>query len=273
MNSETNKKWTLSLNGLKNVAVRTMALAPLALVMGFAVHPTPTNIDFDALTASQSANERIGNYVPYVQAVKKLGETPNAVDVKAVADEWIKGIETGKLLPLYAQTFDDSIQGGVKIQIVEAARALDEQLEAVAKEEAAAGHPDLAAQDFVRSAEIFQSVKYSGNQAVAMISLVQKRSMDLLGQIWTEVPTLTKVELRRKIEALKTDPKEYQGSVRADRRATVLQQMWVKEMTERNVIEECVGVSNGYSAEIGERIAKHGGDQLDKSITKLYPAD
>jgi hypothetical protein len=238
----------------KNVAIKMMVLTPLVLGMGFAVHPSPTPGDIDMISASKSSHQAIGNYVEVVRASEKLTSSSSPDEIRKVAHGWVTEGRAGTLRALPPESPDDTLQSGVKGQILAAGRITMIRMENVAKAESSKGEFDHAAEDLVSGAMVMEPLKFSGSSAVAVVGAQQKRMLRALEEAWPKVSTLKKMDLKSDLEELRITDDEVEMARKAERKAIILSDLWAERMIEAGGEPEIDGALKAHNEEAMNRI-------------------
>ncbi len=171
----------------RRLTYKLMVAAPFVLMTSIAVNSRTYKDSWSSLEAGAELNERIGAYVDPVRAVVKLQwmgrNCTSDSEARDVATQWAGLAKSGVLKPLIPAYFGDSMENGVKQQILLANRSLTRRLESVVRNDLRDGRPLLAARDLALSLEVSSILKYSDLISLSTICTEQLRSIELLKEI------------------------------------------------------------------------------------------
>jgi hypothetical protein len=215
-------------------ALKGIFIAPAILMLGVAVQSRPNYIDFDRLITDVTADQKISQYVPVVRATDTLlsqsRRTPE--DLERVARLWTEGADTGKLKPLRAQTYEDSIHLGVKGQILSCAKALAHELDKSSKTARAEGNYAASAEYLVTAMRLMQPLRYSDLTSIAVVGGAQRRYLKELALVWPQLDDTKRSSLAGQIEEIKPDPAEIEEAIHQERRLAVVERSRLKEVAQ-----------------------------------------
>jgi hypothetical protein len=248
-------------------------LAPVALGMGFAIHPAATGYEFDSIDASKEANARIDNYLDVVRLAEQAKHSKDPEALRSTANAWIEGNRTRELMPLYPQTFDDGMQTGVKQQIYSSGRSVATQMTRLAADEGRKGDFDQAAGDYVRAATMLEPLRYSDTASVALVSALQRQCLEEMKTIWPKVSTLRKLSLQGDIAAVRIDPERLEDTMRAERRVNIMGKLWFDAMNAAGGSDPSdMDYARNFNQDEHEQMLEHTSEELSTLVDDLYPS-
>lgn len=165
----------------RKLIYKLMVMGPFILMTAIAVNSRTYNDGWITLEAGPALHERIAAFVRPCQAALSLQTkgsiTASEKQVREVAALWIDGAESGKLRPIVPAFFGDSMEDGVKSQILGASHSIARRLRALGIAETDHGKYAQAAEDYLGCIRIAQILKASDFVSLSLSSCVQLEAL------------------------------------------------------------------------------------------------
>lgn len=185
--------------GARTLLYRLMVISPIALITWIVGTGRFATDSFEFAAATQKQHEAISAYQEVVRVTtpfrSRQYET-NPDEVRAAAQMWIDGHESGKLQPLTPAFLGDSIQNGIKNEVRACQASLTLQLQQLALAATKEGRYGEALLDLRRALAVSQVLRSS--DAIAESSCCQELGVTLarLGKLLPHLATEELAALR-----------------------------------------------------------------------------
>ncbi len=205
-------------------ALKGILIAPSFMMLGLAMQPSPSFMDYDDMISSKEVDARITNYVGVVGEAEKALDSlpPDRLAVRKVATMWASQAEQGLLRPLPAQGTEDTFVNGVKGQILRSARGLSSALGKSAGAAIKEKQFNLAAQELALGIKVLQPLRYSDATATSVVGSIQKRLLNQLQDCWPHLSKNAQAEARPVIAMVQGSPAELARVIRDEHRLAAI---------------------------------------------------
>ncbi len=160
-------------------------------------------------------------YAPYIRQTNQLfsknAYSINRTEMLQVAGNWEKADESGILQPLPKVSFEDSIQQGVRGQIIHSKSMLVSALYEDARDLESNGRPNQAAQEVLLGVNLSQGLKYSDFNSVFLSDVEQRRAASFLERNATKLDGQTKQNAKALFAKILGNSRELEALTRESR--------------------------------------------------------
>lgn len=174
---------------------------PLAFSAFVAIYSRHYDDQFQVPTSTPQQEEQVLAYAPFVKEERLVIDKPDlSIDrnqLLKVACDWEQGIKSGTLQALPKVSFEDSIQQGVRGQILHSDSMLISSLFEDAQVLAAEGQVNRAAEEVMLGVKLSEGLKYSDFNTVFLSDVVEKRAADFLRKYQDGMSSATKDEAKQ----------------------------------------------------------------------------
>lgn len=176
----------------------TLLLSPVILVAGIGLAARIESDNFVPIECGQREQARIDAYAPVLRLTKNemsapFGE-PRELGAERAARAWIAGIRSGELQPLEPVCIADTALDGARGQVVSIELTMLASLVVRAGKLQAQGHSADAVNVCLTGFEACQALKYSDFVSLGMMSMEERRFLDVLAK-----SPVTDARLKREI--------------------------------------------------------------------------
>jgi len=172
--------------GARTLLYRLMVISPIALIIWIVGTGRFAVDTFEVSAATRKQHEAISAYRGVVKATTPLRARdyrPAPDELRRIANMWIEGFLSGRLVPLTPSFVGDTVQSGVKSEIRSCQAALTQQLLVLAGREARSGQIDQALADIRVSLLVSQILRASDPLAEAACSQEQGHAIARLREM------------------------------------------------------------------------------------------
>ena len=165
----------------------------MCAVTATAVDQTLFRESFAPIPVDLRIDGRMDNYVPFFRRLLphvRKSATISAIDLRSIADDWIRASHSGQLLPLETSFHGEEIEDSPKGQLVEATMRFSTLLTDVANAELANGMVDDAVADSIRAAAVLDSVRFASPTTMMMTASTARRSLSMASANISRVKSL-----------------------------------------------------------------------------------
>lgn len=171
------------------VSQGTLVACPLIFSLFVGIYSRSQSDRFVVPTSTSQQEARTLAYAPYLQEQKKLFAKSNyQIDrqqLLKVAKDWERGIDDGTLQPLAKVSFEDSLQQGVRYQILRGNSMIVSALFDDAQRLMLEDHANMAADETLLGVKLAESVKYSDLNTVFLGAEEERVASGLLASNWS----------------------------------------------------------------------------------------
>ncbi len=185
---------TVGLMGARTLLYKMMVVSPIFFIVWIAGTGRFRSDGFQFVACTVKQQQAISEYRPFVAEAERLefeGKTPGAIRKTCLS--WLKGYEDKKLRELTPVDLSDSVDEGIKRQILLARDGLIFSLRNLARHEAAAGKSEEAFEDFIIALQVAHILKGSDATSERISS---KAQADILRDIQDLVPDVSVAHLK-----------------------------------------------------------------------------
>jgi hypothetical protein len=177
------------------------------------------------------ADARISAYVDVVRATEAAEQSgANPTTYRSIAHDWASEAKEGKLKPLLPQGAEDTMNSGVKAQILASAKLICKKLRTASDAEAKQMRYASAAKDLVLAMQVLQPIRYSDIVTVAVVGSQQRQLMRKLQSLWPNLPKGERTKLQSEIAYVKDQPEMLDLTMKVERRVAVVEEAWEYEL-------------------------------------------
>lgn len=167
---------------LRGLLLRVFAGVVLCTATGTAVDRTLVQESFVPIPVDLSVDRRLDAYVPLYRRMMPLVDDRHPIspiELREVADDWARGVQSGDLRPLEASFHGESMVESPKAQLLSVTAKVAAQLNRVSEVEIKNGLIDDGVSDALRANVMIESVRFASPSTMIATASVARRSLKL----------------------------------------------------------------------------------------------
>jgi|LauGreDrversion4_2_1035121.scaffolds.fasta_scaffold371432_2 hypothetical protein len=160
---------------IRGLLIRVFTGVALCAATATAVDQTLLRESFAPLPLDLAIDKRIDAYVPFYRRMMPLLKTDasiSSIDLRTLADDWIRATQDGKLQPMQASFYGENFGDTPKGQLLDATLRTSWQLSRIAQVELENGLVDDAVADSIRATSLIDSVRFASPTSMTMAASV-----------------------------------------------------------------------------------------------------
>jgi len=159
---------------------------PALLSLGWIVHPSDRENDYEFPATPHEVNQRIFAYVDVLRSTERAVRERRGLDVAAArsaAEQWHEMAARRELKALLPPQYDATMADDIRSQVQRTQKTLVRKLERHGVEAMASGDAKTAAEDTLLALRTIRVLKYSDWMTLTMTGIEERRMMDRLGTL------------------------------------------------------------------------------------------